>query len=206
MIGNMYSVLFSDTVAAYNYYAYFTRFNDLLNSNKEKCIPKTFFVSDMRKACENSFSGCLMRLYDKRKDTLTVINFLKELQKKPDNFFKKDVEHYKNLIEDFNSLNNNNNIMVEILNKLRNKKYFHNSIEYAKDHTVIDPSTQMPYELKLEEIKALIEMTLRITKNYQNLFGKNIDACLMPVGSMDDIFLLLERHFFSTRVDTAYYV
>jgi hypothetical protein len=197
----MYSVLLGDVAAAYNYYIYFTRFCDLLDSNKEKYTPKTFFVQDMLKGCKNSFSGCLMRLYDKRKDTLTIINFLKELQKQPEIFFKADPTHYKSLIKaDLSSLSlSTNNKMVEILNKLRNKKYFHNSIEYAKFHTVIDPSTQMAYELKSEEIRYLIDITISITRNYQVLFGKNIDNFLIRIDSMEDIFLLLGHHCFSTK-------
>lgn len=205
MIGNMYNVLLGDAVNAHNNYVYYARSYDLLTSNKEKYTPKTFFVNDMFEAFKNSVAGCLMRLYDKSKNTLTVIDFLKALKKEPDTFFKGDAEHYKRLIkEDINRLGKNHNV-IEVLNKIRNKKYFHNSIEYATHHSVIDPLTQRSYELKIEEIKDLIEMTLRITKNYQDLFSKNVDTCLIPVGSIDDIFLLLERHCFSTRVDTGYY-
>lgn len=198
MIGNLYAVLFKDAVTAYNHYNYSIRFYDLLNSNERKNTAKTFFIQDTFEAYKNSYAGCLMRLYDKTKNTLTVIDFLKILQKKPDNFFKENAGQYRGLIkEDIDNLKKHDHL-IRTLKEIRNKKYFHNSIEYANNHTVIDPLTKMPYELKVEEIKCLIDVTIQIAKNYQDLFGRNIDNNLMLCDSMKDIFSLLENNCFST--------
>ncbi|CEG62194.1 hypothetical protein [Legionella micdadei] len=200
----IFDVILHHVAKSFIHFNYSVTFFEMLQKNQHFSIPKTHFIMDMHESNFNYSVQCLIKLYDQQRDALGLFGFLRRIKEE----ISLSMETYLDCIDaDFKALEYIDlQRLIKKLKTIRDKKQFHIDRRNVLGPILIDPETNTPITMSLEEIKILLDRALSIVSNYERLFEKSIKACIDMPSGIEEVMSLLETVCFSSeRESTAFY-
>jgi len=197
----IFDVILHHVAKLFIHFNYSVAFFEMLQKNRNCYVPKTHFITDMYESNFNYSVQCLIKLYDQQKEALGLWDFLKIIKEET----SLSIGAYLDCIDaDFKALENIDlQRLIKKLKTIRDKKQFHIDKRNVLGPILIDPETNMPITMSLEEIKILLDRALSIVSNYERLFEKSIKACIDMPSGIEEVMKVLETVCFSKEREST---